>query len=127
MTATEGGHPPAGDKDPAAARQKAIRALAERRRRVSRIRRGAIGGSIAAFAAAWVMIFAQLVTGHDPALARNNQATAPAAAATASGASEADSAGGGSYSADPYSESSPSQSSPSESSPPLDSVTTRQS
>jgi hypothetical protein len=76
------------------------------------------------------MIFAQLLTGHDPALARNNQATAPAAAATASGSSESDSSSGGSYSTDPYSEGdSYSQTAPAtrQSSPPLDSVTTQQS
>jgi hypothetical protein len=108
MTATQGDPPRPGDTDRNAARQNTMRASAARRRRVSRIRRGVIGGSTAAFAAAWAMIFAQLVTGHDPTLAQNNQATAPAPAATASGSSESAPA-------------------TQPSSPPLDPVTTRQS
>jgi hypothetical protein len=125
MTATQGSPPPGGNNDPDATMRKSSDALAQRRWRVSRIRRGVIGGSTAAFVAAWAMIFAQLVTGHDPSLAQSSQATAPAAA-TASGSSESDSSSGGSYSADPYAE----QRSSSESAPssaPLDPVTTQQS
>jgi hypothetical protein len=69
--------------------QEAMSISAERRRRTSRIRRGVIGGSVAAFAAAWAMIFGQLVTGHDPGLAHNSQAAVPAVAATASGSDDA--------------------------------------
>lgn len=117
MTATQGGPPHRGNKHPDAVRQKALGALAQRRRRVSRIRRGVIGGSAAAFVAAWAMIFGQLVTGNDPAIARQTQPTAPAAATT-SGSSESDSSSGS------YSESPPATQ---PSSPPLDSVTTQQS
>lgn len=76
--------------------------LADRRRRSSRIRTGVIGGSLATFAAAWVMIFSQLVTGHDPALANKSQASTPVTAAGAAEPSSTD----GSYSNDPpYSDS----------------------
>jgi outer membrane biosynthesis protein TonB len=39
-----------------------------KRRRVSSIRSRTIRGSLALFAAAWVIVFAQLVTGNDPVL-----------------------------------------------------------
>ena len=56
-----------------------------RRRRVRTIRRRTVAGSLAAFAAAWGIIFSQLVTGHDPALGNNKQASsAPAAVSSSS-------------------------------------------
>jgi len=113
MIPTQGDPPSHSDSAADAARQKAMSISAERRRRASRIRRGVIGGSVAAFAAAWAMIFAQLVTGHDPALAHNSQAALPAAAATASGSDDAS-----------YSQSGPATGSTSR---PLDPATTRQS
>lgn len=42
-----------------------------RRRRASTIRSRTIRGSLALFAIFWLAIFAQLVTGNDPALSRN--------------------------------------------------------
>lgn len=39
-----------------------------KRRRVSSIRKRTIRGSLALFAIAWVVVFAQLVTGNDPVL-----------------------------------------------------------
>jgi hypothetical protein len=57
-----------------------------RRRRVQTVRRRTLAGSLAAFAAAWGIIFSQLVTGHDPALSNNKQATvAVSSSSTASG------------------------------------------
>lgn len=41
-----------------------------KRRRVSSIRGRTIRGSLALFAVAWAIVFAQLVTGNDPALSR---------------------------------------------------------
>ena len=77
MTAVPRSLPPPGNDSANAmeSRQRAAQRLAaRRRRRASRIRTGAIGGSLATFAAAWVVIFTQLVSGHDPALANNRQA-----------------------------------------------------
>ena len=100
--------------------------LADRRRRTSRIHTGVIGGSLATFAAAWVMIFSQLVTGHDPALANQSQASTSAT----TGAAESSSANGSyrddySYS-DPYSHDGASSSTPAPAGTPSP-VTTRQS
>jgi type II secretory pathway component PulL len=43
-----------------------------RRRRVAMIRRRIAIGSLTLFLAAWSVIFAQMVTGHDPALSRRS-------------------------------------------------------
>lgn len=63
-----------------------IRLREERRARVRRIRARVIGGSVALFLAVWMLITVVLVTGHDPALARNSvtQSATPAAATTTS-------------------------------------------
>jgi hypothetical protein len=44
--------------------------IRSKRRRVSLIRRRAISGSLILFAAAWAIVFGQLVTGNDPVLSR---------------------------------------------------------
>jgi len=44
--------------------------IRSKRRRVSLIRRRAICGSLILFAAAWTVVFGQLVTGNDPVLSR---------------------------------------------------------
>jgi hypothetical protein len=52
-----------------------------RRRRVSSIRGRTIRGALALFALAWAILFAQLVTGNDPALSRAGSARRAVAAA----------------------------------------------
>ncbi|HEY1358562.1 MAG TPA: hypothetical protein VGF21_09670 [Thermoleophilaceae bacterium] len=42
----------------------------DRKRRKQRLRRYSVRGTIAAFVAAWAIVFGQLVLGHDPALGR---------------------------------------------------------
>ena len=73
----------APDAIPEAARTK----QAERRDRVRRIRRRTIGGSLATFAAVWVAIFFQLVTGHDPVLSTDSKAQPAAAVSTSTATS----------------------------------------
>lgn len=46
---------------------------ADRRRRVSILRRRVLLGSVAVFLGTWVLIFGQLTAGHDPALAHKTQ------------------------------------------------------
>jgi hypothetical protein len=58
--------------------------LDARRRRIRRIRTTAIAIAIGLFLALWAVIFTQLVTGHDPALAASSARTATTSAATAS-------------------------------------------
>jgi hypothetical protein len=74
---------------PAMTKHDGIRLKAERRARVSRIRARVIGGSVALFLAVWILITVVLVTGHDPALARNSvtRSATPAAATTTSSSS----------------------------------------
>lgn len=52
-----------------------------RRRRVQTIRRRTLRGSLALFAVVWAIVFAQLVSGNDPALSRasvaDRRTTAP--------------------------------------------------
>lgn len=62
-----------------------------RRRRASTIRSRTVRGSLALFAVFWLAIFAQLVTGNDPALSRNSaglEATKASEEGRASGARE---------------------------------------
>jgi hypothetical protein len=63
---------------PTAQRERAAERLAERRRHVRRIRARVAGLSLATFLAASGAVLVQLVTGHDPALARTDVASAPA-------------------------------------------------
>lgn len=61
--------------------------LRARRRRVARIRRRVIGGASGLFVAATAAIVVQLVTGHDPALARSAAGSGSASAGRSSAAS----------------------------------------
>jgi uncharacterized membrane protein YgcG len=64
--------------------------LAARQRRVTVIRRRVVAIAITVFLALWTVIFAQLVSGHDPALTRSAAAKTVAvksSSATGSGAS----------------------------------------
>ncbi|HEY2334461.1 MAG TPA: hypothetical protein VGH58_05605 [Solirubrobacterales bacterium] len=54
-----------------------------KRRRVQTIRKRTIRGSLVLFAAAWAIVFAQLVSGNDPALSRIPHSTRRPVAATA--------------------------------------------
>lgn len=65
-------------------REDAIKLREARRVRVRRIRARVIGGSVALFLAAWLLITVVLVTGHDPALARRTltQAASPVTTTT---------------------------------------------
>ncbi|MGA2010030.1 MAG: hypothetical protein ABSH51_05785 [Solirubrobacteraceae bacterium] len=53
--------------------------------RVRVIRRRVVGGAMALFLAMWVLITVNLVTGHDPALAREKVAESTAAQTTTAG------------------------------------------
>ncbi len=58
--------------------------LAARKRRIRRLGRTVAGTSAAVFAAVWLVIYAQLASGHDPALTANLAAVAaPTSVATA--------------------------------------------
>jgi cytoskeletal protein RodZ len=52
--------------------------LKERRRRVASVRKRALAAAASTFALVWGVIFFQLVSGHDPALAHNASRTATA-------------------------------------------------
>jgi hypothetical protein len=106
-------------RPPRTAEQLDARALARRhrealRRRTLRIRRSVAGLALALFAAAFLTVYVQLASGHDPALVANAARRAEAAAETASessGAGEStaatgSSAGGGESSGEAGSESS---------------------
>ena len=54
---------------------------APREARRSKIRRRAVGGSIATFLAVWALIFFEVVSGHDPVLGKQ-RAARPAATAS---------------------------------------------
>jgi len=57
--------------------------LAERRRRTVRLRKRVIAASASTFGLAWAVIFVQLVSGHDPALAHKARTTTTAATSNA--------------------------------------------
>jgi hypothetical protein len=66
---------------------------ASRRRRAAAIRRWLIALAVAIFLAVWTVIFVQLVSGHDPALARatSSNSSSPGAGSASSGTSSASS------------------------------------
>ena len=83
---------PAPQRAPLATRRDDPRARAEQRlreraRRLSVIRRRVITLVGSTFVLMWGVIFVQLVTGHDPALAHHKSAAKTLASTTASGAS----------------------------------------
>ncbi len=63
-----------------------------RRARVRMIRRRVVAGAVALFVATWLLITLLLITGHDPALARQ---TAASTSGTKTSASSANSSGNG--------------------------------
>lgn len=79
---------PSDSKHEAAAQR-----LAERRHRVRRIRKWVIGMSVAVFLAVWALIFANLVSGHDPALSKSARAAVSTQSNTSSGSNSSGSAG----------------------------------
>jgi hypothetical protein len=70
--------------------------LAARRARIAGLRKRFIAVSTAVFVAVWIAIFAQLVSGHDPALAAHSTSGQVASSSSSSGAA---STGGSSASA----------------------------
>jgi hypothetical protein len=61
--------------------------------RVRTIRRRVISGALALFVALWLLITLMLVTGHDPALARQTSSTTSTTTSTSSAGSATSSAG----------------------------------
>ena len=76
-----------------ARRQAAAQRLAERRRRARTIRKWVIGMGVAVFLAVWALIFANVVTGNDPALSKSTAAAASTQSSTSSGSSSSGSIG----------------------------------
>lgn len=71
--------------------------LEARRRHVTVIRMRVVAIAVAVFIALWIAIFAQLVTGHDPALSRN-KTTAATTSSSSTGSSSSSSTSGNSSS-----------------------------
>jgi hypothetical protein len=61
--------------------------------RVRRIRRRVVGGSVALFLAAWLLIAAVLVSGHDPALSKTTSVAAVSSSSDSSGSTGSGSSG----------------------------------
>jgi len=93
--------------------------------RARMIRRRIIGGAVALFVAAWLLITIVLVSGHDPALARQSSASTVASSSPSTSSSSGSSSGSGSSSTG--SSSSTSSSSGNSGSGTVSSVTTSQS
>jgi cytoskeletal protein RodZ len=93
--------------------------------RARMIRRRIIGGAVALFVAAWLLITVVLVSGHDPALARQSSASTVASSSPSTSSSSGSSSGSGSSSTG--SSSSTSSSSGNSGSGTVSSVTTSQS
>ena len=66
------------DRDPAAARARGQAIRSARLARARTIRRRVIAVAVAVFVASWLLIMVVLVSGHDPALAKNSAASAVA-------------------------------------------------
>src|ERR1700693_202392 len=67
--------------------------LAERRRRVHKLRRTVIATAVVLFVTLWAVIFMRLVTGHDPVLAAKAQAVATTGSTSSGAASTASTSG----------------------------------
>lgn len=93
--------------------------------RARMIRRRIIGGAVALFVAAWLLITIVLVSGHDPALAKKSSASTVASSSPSTSSSSGSSSGSGSSSTG--SSSSTSSSSGNSGSGTVSSVTTSQS
>lgn len=72
---------------PAEARQLGAQKLHARRRKTTLIRQRVVAIAVALFLALWAIVFAQLVAGHDPALASSKSAATTTATATSTPAS----------------------------------------
>ena len=70
------------DTDPAAARARGQAMRETRLARARALRRRIVAGAIALFVASWLLITIVLVSGHDPALAKNSAASTTASTAT---------------------------------------------
>lgn len=75
------------DNDPAAARARGQAMRQTRLARARALRRRIIAGALALFVASWLLIAIVLVSGHDPALAKNSSASTTAATTSAGTAS----------------------------------------
>ena len=106
------------------ARARGVAMRGERLRRAGLIRRRIVGGAVALFVAAWLVIAVVLVSGHDPALAKRAAASASASSSAPATTTSATSSGSDSSST-PSTTSS--QSSGNSGSVSLSSVTTSQS
>jgi uncharacterized membrane protein YgcG len=70
------------DTDPAAARARGQAIRETRLARARALRRRIVAGALALFVASWLLITIVLVSGHDPALAKNSSASTTAATTT---------------------------------------------
>jgi hypothetical protein len=61
--------------------------LAARATRLRRVRRRVVKGAAAIFAAAWIGIFAQLASGHDPGLGSSHHSTSTSSTTSSAGSS----------------------------------------
>jgi cytoskeletal protein RodZ len=95
--------------------------------RARMLRRRIIGGAVALFVAAWLLITIVLVSGHDPALAKKSSASTVASSSPSTSSSSGSSSGSGSSSSSTGSSSSTSSSSGNSGSGTVSSVTTSQS
>jgi hypothetical protein len=109
------------DPHPDSARVRAEAVRQARAARARTLRRRIIGGSVALFVATWLLITIVLVSGHDPALAKNSAAT------VASSSSPTTSTSSGSTASTSSGSTGSSASTSSQSGSAVSSVTTRQS
>jgi hypothetical protein len=72
------------DNDPAAARARGQAMRQTRLARARALRRRIIAGALALFVASWLLITIVLVSGHDPALAKNSSANTTASSTASS-------------------------------------------
>lgn len=70
------------DTDPTAARARGQAIRETRLARARALRRRIVAGAVALFVASWLLITIVLVSGHDPALAKNSAASTAASSAT---------------------------------------------